>query len=172
MKKGKQLFVTVGTTQFDTLIEAVSEKSFEQQLEDDGYNKVVIQHGRGKAPSRDFDMQMESFAFSASLHDHMSSADVILCHAGAGSIMEALSLQKHVIVVVNNDLMDNHQLELAHALERRRLIGVVSHPKLLSKRWKELSTGSKTFMPVISKVDQENEFIKILHDHMGLPPEP
>lgn len=170
MKKGKQLFVTVGTTQFDALIDVVSEENFVQQLENDGYKKIVIQHGRGKAPSRDFSMEMESFDFSASLHDHMSSADVVLCHAGAGSIMEALSLQKRVIVVINNDLMDNHQLELARALERRQLIGVVSHPKLLPKRWKELSTGSITFMPA-AKPNQENEFIKIVHDHMGLLPE-
>ena len=38
-------------------------------------------------------------------------------HAGAGSIFEALRAKKTLLVVVNEALMDNHQLELAEALE-------------------------------------------------------
>ena len=52
----------------------------------------------------------------------MSLADVIISHAGAGSVMEALRLKKKLIVVVNDLLMDNHQVELATALEDGKMM--------------------------------------------------
>ena len=48
----------------------------------------------------------------------MTQASLVLSHAGAGSILEALSLEKPLFVVVNDALMDNHQMELAGALDR------------------------------------------------------
>eukprot|EP00975_Prorocentrum_lima_P019488 4104021-Prorocentrum_lima.AAC.1 len=49
----------------------------------------------------------------------MERAELIVSHAGAGSIVEALRLRKKLVVVVNTALMDNHQLELAEALADR-----------------------------------------------------
>lgn len=43
-----------------------------------------------------------------------------LCQTGSGSIFESLKLQKPLIVVVNEDLMDNHQAELAEELAERK----------------------------------------------------
>lgn len=40
-----------------------------------------------------------------------------VCASGAGSIMESLDLGKQLIVVVNTALMDDHQQELAHAMQ-------------------------------------------------------
>ncbi len=48
----------------------------------------------------------------------MERASLIISHAGAGCILEALSLRKPLVVVVNEGLMDNHQAQLAHELER------------------------------------------------------
>jgi len=41
-------------------------------------------------------------------------------YAGSGSIFETLRLAKPLIVVVNEDLMDNHQSELAEELADRK----------------------------------------------------
>lgn len=59
---------------------------------------------------------IEIFRFKATLSEDMSAADLVICHAGAGSITEALSYKKKVMVVVNETLMDNHQSELARAM--------------------------------------------------------
>lgn len=40
--------------------------------------------------------------------------------AGSGSIFETLRRGKPLIVVVNEDLMDNHQIELAEELAERK----------------------------------------------------
>ena len=45
--------------------------------------------------------------------DDLREASLVLSHAGAGSILETLSLRKFLVVVVNEQLMDNHQYELA-----------------------------------------------------------
>ena len=47
----------------------------------------------------------------------MAGAALIISHAGSGSIIESLSRQKPLLVVVNDALMDNHQAELAGQLD-------------------------------------------------------
>lgn len=52
----------------------------------------------------------------------MQSADLVISHAGAGSILEALEKRKNLIVVINNRLMDNHQVELAKQLHKNEYL--------------------------------------------------
>ena len=71
----------------------------------------------------------------------MKDASLIISHAGAGSIMEGLALNKVMLVVINSSLMDNHQSELAYALSRRHHLLCVDSPQdlLLKAVWDNLS---------------------------------
>ncbi|KAI3404637.2 ALG13 [Candida oxycetoniae] len=57
--------------------------------------------------------ELVCFPFSPNINDYIDQADVIISHAGTGSIIDSLYRNKKLIVVVNESLMDNHQEEIA-----------------------------------------------------------
>ncbi|MQM01726.1 hypothetical protein Taro_034489 [Colocasia esculenta] len=137
--KKKMVFVTVGTTCFDSLVRAVDTEEVRLELSSRGYTDLLIQMGRGSyVPSKvvgqvdplssaalqfsgeDGSVSVDYFTFSSSIADYLKSASLVISHAGSGSIFETLRLGKPLIVVVNEDLMDNHQCELADELAERR----------------------------------------------------
>ncbi|RDX64828.1 UDP-N-acetylglucosamine transferase subunit ALG13-like protein [Mucuna pruriens] len=123
-KKKRVVFVTVGTTSFDALVKAVDSNNVKQALFAKGYTHLLIQMGRGfYLPTKsegDGLLAVDYFTFSSSIADHLRSASLVISHAGSGSIFETLRLGKPLIVVVNEDLMDNHQSELAEELADRK----------------------------------------------------
>ncbi|KAL4631680.1 hypothetical protein GN956_G15634 [Arapaima gigas] len=113
------VFVTVGTTRFDELIETVTSQEAVQALLARGYKHLVLQVGRGSVlPGQDScpGMTVHSFRFKDSIAEDIQGADLVIGHAGAGSCLEALGAGQPLLVVVNDRLMDNHQLELARRL--------------------------------------------------------
>ncbi|CAN6231616.1 unnamed protein product, partial [Urochloa humidicola] len=123
-RERRTVFVTVGTTCFDALVMAVDSPEVKKALLQQGYTDLLIQMGRGTyIPSKvsgDATLQVDYFTFSPSIADHMRTASLVISHAGSGSIFETLRLGKPLIVVVNEDLMDNHQSELAEELAERK----------------------------------------------------
>ena len=118
MNNEKYVFVTVGTTQFDKLIDAVTTDEFLTLLVKKGYTKVLLQTGKGKVTKNinRYDIRVESYNFKPSIKYDLEHASLVISHAGAGSILESLALNKFLLVVINEDLMDNHQVELAEKL--------------------------------------------------------
>ncbi|XP_019726952.1 UDP-N-acetylglucosamine transferase subunit ALG13 homolog [Hippocampus comes] len=115
----KTVFVTVGTTSFDDLIEEITSAEALKALKYRGYERLVLQVGRGSVlpdPQNFPHVTLEVFRFKDSIAKDMEQADLIISHAGAGSCLEALGAGKALLVVVNDKLMDNHQLELARQL--------------------------------------------------------
>ena len=127
-------FVTVGTTSFDELVRQMDSPAIHEHLRRLGMTKLVVQVGRGVYTPKCACAAAEDgagascgveflptifFRFAPSLDAHMRSAALVISHGGAGSIMEALGLRKPLVVVVNGALMDDHQTELAGALEER-----------------------------------------------------
>ncbi|KAK9766999.1 N-acetylglucosaminyldiphosphodolichol N-acetylglucosaminyltransferase catalytic subunit alg13 [Basidiobolus ranarum] len=113
-------FVTVGSTGFDNLISKVVTSEFTQELEKLGYSSLIVQYG---SSSQVFPKELPNGKLEISGYDYKSTiqldlekAHLVISHAGSGSIIDALRMGKPLIVVVNETLMDNHQLELAKKL--------------------------------------------------------
>jgi beta-1,4-N-acetylglucosaminyltransferase len=127
------VFVTVGTTEFNELIQTVSSSTVCKLLKEHGrYSSITLQIGKGDFEPRDDSkyLNMDHFRSKPTIADDMKKADLIITHAGAGSVFESLSLGKKVIAVVNESLMDNHQRELAEALDREGNIIMTTYDKL------------------------------------------
>lgn len=121
-------FVSVGNAiqPFGRLITAVAERK--QQLP----TPLVIQHGHTPLPlSTEYTavsfMNMDDFS------NQMISADLLILHAGAGSLIHAVRAGKVPVVMprraVYGEHIDDHQLDLSRALEREQRIVVVSEPE-------------------------------------------
>ena len=98
-----KVFVTVGTTNFDSLIRSVDE-----QLNGLQYD-VTMQISNGSYQPKNFSY----FRFSSDIFDYFNDADIIITHAGAGSIYELLEFRKKIIIVPNLDRIDKHQSDIA-----------------------------------------------------------
>ncbi|XP_028046838.2 UDP-N-acetylglucosamine transferase subunit ALG13 homolog [Monomorium pharaonis] len=116
----KTVFVTVGTTKFDDLITTVLSRAVLEALSTRNYKHLILQIGNSKlkpdCTARYGFNKIETFRLSPSIGEYMQLADLVISHAGAGSVLEALEKHKHLIVVTNDFLMDNHQIELAEQL--------------------------------------------------------
>ena len=124
----KRIFVTVGTTSFDTLIRTIDSAEFLDLIIACGCKELVIQIGRGDYIPKYLTqlvcdkkgVKFEYFRFKPTLANEMSLADLIISHCGAGSVLEAVTLKKLLVVVINTSLQENHQEELAVAMASRR----------------------------------------------------
>ncbi|XP_078340519.1 UDP-N-acetylglucosamine transferase subunit ALG13-like [Crassostrea virginica] len=120
-KRGqKSVFVTVGTTQFEKLTDHICSSAVLSTLLNLGYSKVVVQRGHGKDPLIDkvSGIDVEVYTLKPSISEDIEQASLVISHAGAGSCLETLAAKKPLLVVINDDLMDNHQVELAYQLKK------------------------------------------------------
>lgn len=147
------VLVTVGTTKFDALVKAVDSTAVADALVARGYTRLVIQKGAGKHQVQTLvpigsqhhqlsnGLQVQVFEFAPSLAEYMQAADLIISHAGSGSIFEALRLRKPLVAVPNAILMDNHQAELANHLARLDYI-IAARPDTLAYTLQHLSVNA------------------------------
>lgn len=126
----KTIFVTVGSTHFDSLISLVDSPAFASAALSLGYSRIVAQVGAYPSPVRNLS---RSFAYAPpdELARCLSAADLVIGHAGAGTIIEALQLGKPLIVVANESLMANHQTELARECCRRGALQMATTATLI-----------------------------------------
>ncbi|ORX90361.1 asparagine-linked glycosylation 13 [Basidiobolus meristosporus CBS 931.73] len=129
-------FVTVGSTGFDNLIAEVSKVEFTQELENLGYSTLLVQYGSSShaftKPLSNSNVTVYGFDYKSSLLPDLEKAQLVISHAGSGSIIEALRLGKPLIVVVNDTLMNNHQLELASKLDSEGYLVYTTASELLT----------------------------------------
>ena len=99
-----KIFVTVGTTPFDSLIkEASLLKSSE----------TILQVGES-----DFEASnCKIIKLTTNIVKYYFWADIVICHAGAGTIYQLLEMDKSIIVVPNLERSDQHQNEITNFVE-------------------------------------------------------
>lgn len=91
-----------------------------QQLQDPSSSRVPMLAGDTEVQICGYfkNLTICGFEFTGAIQqlirDH---ADLVISHAGTGSIIDALRLQKPLIAVANTTLMDNHQLQIAQKFE-------------------------------------------------------
>jgi UDP-N-acetylglucosamine transferase subunit ALG13 len=117
---GSGVFVTVGMNDipFDRLIEAVGNIAEEP---------LVVQHGASTV--RAAGAEYFDYLHFAEFDLRMRSARVVVCHAGTGSVAEALACGHRPVVVPRlhrfGEAVDDHQLFFARQLEATGLATVV-----------------------------------------------
>jgi len=124
--------VTVGATApFDALLDAVLSVDVLRALKDKGFSRLVVQAGDSRLPLFDpMGMDVAVWNFKPSLNEDILKADLIISHAGSGTIVDVLRLGKPLIVVPNPLLLHNHQQELATALDNRQHLKAASIKEL------------------------------------------
>eukprot|EP00382_Lankesteria_abbotti_P005484 CAMPEP_0113851194 /NCGR_PEP_ID=MMETSP0372-20130328/4439_1 /TAXON_ID=340204 /ORGANISM="Lankesteria abbotti" /LENGTH=159 /DNA_ID=CAMNT_0000821845 /DNA_START=92 /DNA_END=568 /DNA_ORIENTATION=- /assembly_acc=CAM_ASM_000359 len=147
------IFVTVGTTSFDRLLDVVDSVPFHELAVSLGFHKLVVQmaglHTIGESPLQ----IVESFELKPSIQQEVDGCDVVICHAGAGSVLQCLKAKKKCLAVVNGDLMGNHQIELALQLEEENYLLAAKSPSEVPSKFKKLCSSNLKEFP---KPDSSN----------------
>jgi UDP-N-acetylglucosamine transferase subunit ALG13 len=133
--------ITVGSTKFDDLVQQVDTPRLLKALKDQGITKVLVQKGRSEytfttptfaGPATDAGLvgsydgiDVEVFRYRPFLQDVLRTAQLVISHAGAGTILEALAHGRAMVVVPNEKLMSNHQLQLARSLAEEKYLFLV-----------------------------------------------
>ena len=159
------VFVTVGTTRFDALVAALDTDACLSALVDRGFTSLRMQIGHGVyVPRPSFPgLELSFYRHDPHYKNDVAKADLVVSHAGAGSIMDSLALRKKLVVVVNETLMDNHQTELAEAMAERNFCLQTSVDELPSV----LATGNWTDLQPYPSPD-ESAFPDLVAAVMGV----
>lgn len=101
-----KIFVTVGTTPFNSLM-----KYIDENIKD---HEIVYQISDGEYIPKNG----KALKFVKEIESYYNWADIVITHAGAGSVYKLLEMEKKIIVVPNLERLDNHQEELADFVEK------------------------------------------------------
>lgn len=137
----KAVLFSVGTTSFDAMMDFFDQKESIEVLQQIEVGQVFLQLGSSSWRPKNL---TDSFEVSI-IHSYdqymkcLGRADLVICHSGAGTLLDCLKANKRIFSVVNDSLVDNHQLEIFQELQRRNLIigeensSSLSVPSLKSK---------------------------------------
>ncbi len=102
------IFVTVGTTPFDSLIKYLDNLETKED--------IVLQISKDATY---IPKHKKYFEFVENINDYYEKASLIITHAGAGSIYNLLEKKKKIIIVPNTDRLDNHQLDISDYMNKK-----------------------------------------------------
>lgn len=103
-----KILVTLGTTRFDSLI-----KFIDENISDNDY-EIIMQIADGVYKPKNF----EYFTYIEDIKSYYENSDLIICHAGAGTIYQLLEMKKKLIIVPNLDRIDKHQSDISNFMNK------------------------------------------------------
>jgi beta-1,4-N-acetylglucosaminyltransferase len=189
---GRNVFITVGTTKFEKLIREIDSLECVKMFVSMGVTSIVCQighgshvpfcgHGFGNGAAAECGttqqddykkyllksvigagISIETFRHKPSIAQYIGEADVIIGHAGVGTIMETVRAEKPLLVIVNTDLMDNHQTEVAEEMSKMGHIHM-GYPRTL----KTILATENIFKVTPYPRKDLGAFPKLLDDLMG-----
>ncbi len=108
------IFVILGTQdkKFPRLLEAIQKKIDEGKI--DKKEEIIVQAGSTKYKSND--MKILDYIPISQFEDYIEKADLIICHAGVGTILTALKKNKKIIAAARlkqyGEHVNDHQLQI------------------------------------------------------------
>ena len=108
------IFVILGTQdkKFPRLLEAIQKKIDEGKI--DKKEEIIVQAGSTKYKSND--MKILDYISIDQFEDYIEKADLIICHAGVGTILTALKKNKKIIAAARlkqyGEHVNDHQLQI------------------------------------------------------------
>lgn len=158
------IFVTEGSTRFDKLIDQVLSSKFLSRAHESGFKRLIIQAGNSIVPNYiAHDLEIDIYKYKNDISHDAKNAKLVISHAGAGTCLEMLRLNKKLLIVVNSTLMDNHQAELADQLEQDGYAIVASVDNLV-----ERFAAMQKQRPSLKKFPQQtNKFKEIIEAQLN-----
>ena len=155
-------FVSVGngTQPFHRLLDAVS--SIASQLP----QPVLVQHGN--SPFAADTCRSVRFLGMEDFAECMKNALVVILHAGAGSLIHAITMGKVPVVMPRTprwgEIVDDHQIEFARALAREGKIILVDEPTCLLKAVHQAIMKQQETQPLSGKPTLIDEISRVLDE--------
>ena len=118
------IFVILGTQdkKFPRLLEAIQKKIDEGKI--DKKEEIVVQAGSTKFESKD--MKIVDYLPVNEFEELIDKADIIICHAGVGTILTALKKGKKIIAAARlkkyGEHVNDHQLQILDNFSKKGYI--------------------------------------------------
>ena len=115
------IFVILGTQdkKFPRLLEAVQKAIDEKKVSKK--EKIIVQAGSTKFTSKD--MEIHDYMPVEQFEEYIEKADIIICHAGVGTILTALEKGKKVIAAARlkeyGEHVNDHQLQILENFSKK-----------------------------------------------------
>ncbi|BGO92064.1 hypothetical protein NBRC10512_000795 [Rhodotorula toruloides] len=156
--------LTVGSTRFDALVASSFDSTSLSSLASLGIQHVLAQVGNSTLPAgwkegtrtTQQGLQVEVVRFLGDLEERAGRTDLVVSHAGAGSILSFLrpldsslpssqpnATRRQLVLVPNSTLMDSHQSDLADEMEKKGWAVVCRRPEDLSATLQQLASQAE-----------------------------
>jgi UDP-N-acetylglucosamine transferase subunit ALG13 len=156
-----RIFVSLGThpQQFNRILKELDSLLASKKIR----AAVFAQTGNSDFEPKNF--SFKRFISSAAMASEIAKADIVVSHGGAGSIIDALSQKKPLVIVPRlkafGEHTNDHQLDLAKAMEREgKAIAVLDMKRLGSAIKKAASFKPKQSEGSARMVAAINSFLK------------